>query len=87
MLWRYSKLLENNKEKYKSIIHIVKDYLSISASAANIERVWSKSGQIIIKKRNSLNCTTFNMLLFAYCHLNLFDKAVQMLFKKKFPQK
>ena len=75
--------MENNKEKYKSIIHIVKDYLSIGASAANIERIWSKAGQIITKKRNSLSSKTFNMLLFGYCHIDLFDRAVKILFQKK----
>ena len=48
----------------KGLQNAAKDYLCISASAANIERMWSKGGKIITQERSNLSCNCVSSLLY-----------------------
>ena len=58
---------KTNKEKFPCIAKIVAHYLSIPASSAPVERLFSTAGKVFRPERCQLNDETFEMLMFIKC--------------------
>lgn len=61
---------ENNKYSFPNLYSLTKKYLSIPATSAPCERIFSKAGEILSKKRSRLNPKNFNCLLFLMHNIN-----------------
>uniref|UniRef100_A0A674MKY1 BED-type domain-containing protein n=1 Tax=Takifugu rubripes TaxID=31033 RepID=A0A674MKY1_TAKRU len=53
-----------NKARYPNLYHLANQYLATPASSLPCERVFSKAGEIVSKKRNRLKPSTVEKLLF-----------------------
>ncbi|TWW61045.1 hypothetical protein D4764_05G0011350 [Takifugu flavidus] len=53
-----------NKALYPNLYHLANQYLATPASSVPCERVFSKAGEIVSKKRNRLKSSTVEKLLF-----------------------
>lgn len=66
------------------LAQVAKDYLCISSSAGNIERLWSKGTLIVTPNRNQLNPKTIENLLLCIGNSSLFETVInQMIFPHK----
>ncbi|CAI5637704.1 zinc finger BED domain-containing protein 1 isoform X1 [Oreochromis niloticus] len=54
----------NRRTSYPNLFHLVLQFLCTPASSVPCERVFSKAGEIVSKKRNRLNAKTLNKLIF-----------------------
>lgn len=55
---------EKNKFSFPNLYRLTKKYLCIPATSCPCERIFSKAGEILSKKRSRLNPKNFNSLLF-----------------------
>ncbi|TWW69508.1 hypothetical protein D4764_18G0003140 [Takifugu flavidus] len=53
-----------NKARYPNLYHLANQYLATPASSVPCERVFSKAGEMVSKKRNRLKPSTVEKLLF-----------------------
>ncbi|TWW53090.1 hypothetical protein D4764_0012630 [Takifugu flavidus] len=53
-----------NKARYPNLYHLANQYLATPASSVACERVFSKAGEMVSKKRNRLKPSTVEKLLF-----------------------
>lgn len=65
---------KTQKVYLKPLIPVIKDYLCIGTSAANIERVWSYAGITITKRRANLGSKTASNLIFLHSNIDLYPK-------------
>jgi hypothetical protein len=54
---------DDNEHRYPHLARLARDYLAIPASSVPAERVFSRAGDLISKKRNRLSRETANMLM------------------------
>jgi hypothetical protein len=54
---------DDNEHRYPHLAKLARDYLAIPASSVPAERVFSRAGDLISKKRNRLSRETANMLM------------------------
>lgn len=64
---------KNHEKRYPSLAKLVKMYLSIPASSAGSERVFSTAGNIVTAKRSCLSSENVNQLVFLYQNRKMFD--------------
>ena len=60
-----------HSSEFPALAALAKQILSIPASSAPIERVFSQGGIIIRPHRSSMTCNTLSMLTFLKCNENL----------------
>ncbi|CAI5666116.1 unnamed protein product [Oreochromis niloticus] len=54
----------NRKTSYPNLFNLALQFLCIPASSVPCERVFSKAGEMVSKKRNRLNAVTLDKLIF-----------------------
>ncbi len=65
---------QQNKFKFPNIFQLVKKYLCIPATSCPSERVFSKAGEIVCKKRSKLSQKHVNQLIFLNHNLRNFNE-------------
>jgi hypothetical protein len=60
-----------NEHRFRKLSHLVKYYLSIPATSTPSEQLFSKAGNVINKKRNSLKPKAIDAILFLNANQNL----------------
>jgi len=68
---------KTNKTKYPAAAKLARRYLAIPATSVPSERVFSKAGNIVTKKRASLDPCLVEKLLFLHYNWNLVEKRLK----------